>query len=83
MNTLLFFKEVQIESKSQDLLNQIRNKLANSSAGIATDAVTELPRRRTLHSMENKNWEIVEKSDGTHWVRFLDEVSHSEFMLLL
>ncbi len=81
MDTLQFFKEVEIESKSEDLLNQIRAKLTGINA--VPETIPQLPRRRVLHAMENKNWEIVEKSDSSHWVRFFDEVAYSEFMLLL
>lgn len=84
MNNITFYTEVVIESKSQDLLQQIRDKLVNppATAPILT-STQSLPRRRVLHNMENKNWEIVEKSDGTHCIRFMDELTYTEFMLLV
>lgn len=83
MQVLQFYKEIEIESKSQDLLNQIRNNLLRQPGSQPThQTITELPRRRVLAKMENKNWEIVEKPDSSTWIRFYDDLTYAEFMLL-
>lgn len=82
METLTYFKEIEIETKTQDVLNQLRSRMVNASSGVPIQTGQQLPRRRVLHNMENKNWEIVEKSDNTVWVRFYDDLTYAEFMLL-
>lgn len=83
MFTQNYYAEIEVNHKPspQDILNQLR--AASSGRAVGVGPFPPPNHIAILTNMVNKNWEIVEKPNGTHWIRFLDDLTHSEYMLLV